>query len=227
MPHERSVTLEETISITQKFATHRKLRKILIIFWTWNILFGPIHNIFQAKLLQFGYSKEALTTLNTFAIPLFIALMPIVGKLCVGGNELHLASITWMFRFLCSFYLFGVLTQFSEISPDTRMVLVFLGLFVSGLTYNAFSASLMSYAARVGRETYGGPFLSTLSASMAVGRFLSDFIAFSMADYLDWKLTAAASIVLSLLYSRFLLPKLQNLGKKPSTIYLEERIKIT
>jgi hypothetical protein len=188
-------SVKEILKTLEIFVTNSYFRKLFFLYATWNVIFGPIHNLFGKLVLEKGVSKELFTNINSPISPILFIVTFWLGELCKRMPETKVSIIFWVSRIVGSFIGFGTIFYFTIIPEQLKIPLLFLSLLISHITFNGVSIALGVFASRVAKETYGGPIMSTFGAIGCVHRLLTDVFIYSLINIIDWDVVAVGTLV--------------------------------
>lgn len=199
--HNSKTSFSETANCLKIFLFNSHFRKLFFIYSTWNLMFGPIHNLFPGMILEKGVSKELFTNLNTPISPMLLFTTIWLGSLCKKFSVTKIANIFWISRLFATIFIYGALVYLHLVPEFLKIPIVFLASVSTALSFNGVSIALGILANRVAKETYGGPIMSTFGAIGSFSRFISDIFVFSMVYYFEWERVALVTMAAILLYS--------------------------
>lgn len=208
------------------FLVNHHFRRLFFIYSTWNIIFGPIHNLFPAQILEKGVSKELFTNLNTPITPILFIFTFWLGSLCKRFHETRVANGFWISRLFATFFIYGTIVYLHLIPEDFKTLILFLASLLTSVSYNGVSIALGVFANRVAKETYGGPILSTFGAIGSFSRLLSDIFVFTFVHYLGWDNIAVLTLMGVFCYAAVFIKGLNSFEKMSIRNLISEKIKV-
>jgi PAT family acetyl-CoA transporter-like MFS transporter 1 len=224
--HKNPGSVKEVLKTLEIFVTNPYFRKLFFLFSTWNIIFGPIHNLFGSIVIEKGVSKELFTNINSPITPILFVVTFWLGGLCKRIPETKVAIMFWIFRLFATFISFGTIIYFTIIPEQIKIPLLFLSLFLSSITYNGICIALGGFASRIAKETYGGPIMSTFGAIGCVHRLLGDIFIYTLINFVDWNTLAVGTLVGMFAYAVVFMKWLQIFEGKDLKTLVKEKAKL-
>jgi len=221
---QSSGSFDEVVKTLKVFFLNKHFRKLFFIYCTWNLIFGPIHNLYPGLIMEKGVSKELFTNLNTPITPMLFIITIWLGALCKKHPETRVANTFWISRLLATFFIYATIVYLHIIPEEFKVPALFTASFLSSISFNGIAVALGAFASRVAKETYGGPVMSTFGAIGCFSRLVSDVFMFTLLNYLGWDNLALLTLGGMFLYAVFFIKGMNSFENQNLKSLLEPKV---
>jgi len=189
---------------------------------TWRVGFAPIESIYGLKLIQKGYSSDALTNISSLMIPLQFIISVFIGKSARNKKEMTLWTTCFKYKILLSIFMYMVLLVGDpQENWMLTSILIFISLFIDTLISNSVSVVIPAFHNRICDPAIGGTFLTTLAAVSNFGLLWPDSLSLFAESYIPWTIFGVLGWIYAFGYMKTFgktILALENKDKKEFTI---------